>query len=81
MKFILHSKKHHGYLPLCSDDGTIIGDGAIGRVTEDNVYLGAYAEYPSDDKRPRDLAVGERIKDVVFRLSGETGVYDIWRVQ
>jgi len=64
----------------CGDGDKIISDGVLGRVTEDNVYLTTYAEYPGD-MRPKDLETTESIIGVVFRLSGERGVYDIYRVQ
>ena len=55
-------------------------EGVMGQITGDNVYLRAYAEYP-DDRRPKDLDVGECIEKVKFRLSGETGIYDVYRVK
>lgn len=58
----------------------IVSDGVLGRVKEDNAYLKIYAEYPGE-MRPKDLEVNEPIVGVVFRLSGEKGVYDIYRVQ
>lgn len=79
-KFILHSQTHHGYQPLMNEEGKIIGDGAIGRITELNAYLTAYPRWP-DEKRPADLEVGECIKGVFFSLSGSKGWYDVYRVQ
>lgn len=79
MKFILHSRKHHGDKSLWDGDGVIVSDGAIGRITKDNVYLNVYAQYPGD-QRPADLEIGEMIEGVEFRLSGELGVYDVYRV-
>lgn len=58
----------------------IVSDGLLGRIKEDNVYLTTYGEYPGEE-RPQDLEVNAGIKGVVFRLSGEKGVYDIYRVQ
>lgn len=79
-KYIIHPKKFPADPdPIRDEDGAIMGDGAIGRVTEDNAYLSMYADYP-DDRRPRDLEIGERIQDVRFRLSGQSGNYDVWRV-
>jgi hypothetical protein len=81
-RFIQHHRTHHGHKPLEDEDGSIIADGAMGRIGEDNVYLRAYAEWPEDDsRRPGDLAVGEHIPGVMFRLSGTAGIYDIYRVQ
>ena len=73
--FILWNRARDGVLRY-PDKQT---DGVLGRLTADNVYLTAYAKYPGD-KRPKDLAVGERIENVEYRLSGEFGVYDIYRV-
>jgi hypothetical protein len=64
----------------CGDGDKIISDGVLGRITEDNVYLTTYGEYPGE-MRPKDLDVNAPIGGVVFRLSGEKGVYDIYRVQ
>lgn len=77
-KYILHSTKDN-YQPREDDDGNIISDGAVGRITANNVYLTGYASYP-DDRRPTDLAVGECIHSVVYSLSGSTGIYSIYRV-
>lgn len=62
------------------DDGTIISDGLIGRIGPDNIYLTAYAKYPTG-KSYRDLDVGEGIAGVVFSLSGSRGVYTVYRVR
>jgi hypothetical protein len=80
MKFILHSPGQHGFRPSQDEDGNIISDGAIGRVTEGNVYLTAYPKWP-DDRRPKDLEVGQHIPGVQYHLSGEHGSYDIYRVE
>lgn len=78
-RFILWDPKDN-YKPMADEEGNeIISDGVLGRVAWDNVYLKTYAQYPGD-KRPLDLGVGEYIKGVHFRLSGEHGVYDIYRV-
>lgn len=79
-KFILHSPEYHDHKPLEDEDGKIIGEGAIGRITADNAYLTAYPEWPNN-KRPADLEVGECIKGVRFSLSGSSGYYDIYRVR
>jgi hypothetical protein len=79
-RFILHSDSKHGGKPLEDEEGNIIGSGALGAISVDNVYLTTYAEYPTD-VRPYDLKVGACIEGVEFRLSGELGVYDIYRVK
>ena len=61
------------------DDGNIISDGVIGRVSIGNAYIKIYPKF-SVDKRPADLEVGERIEYVKYALSGEIGYYDIYRV-
>jgi len=79
-RFILWDPKDN-YRPMTDEEGNqIISDGVLGRLTIDNVYLTAYANYHGD-KRPKDLGVGECIKGVGFNLSGEHGVYDIYRVE
>jgi len=79
-KFILCNRRDGP--PRMDEDGkTIVSDGVIGRVTAGNAYLAIYAEYANDDpRRPCDLAVGECIPQVRYRLSGEVGRYDIYRV-
>ena len=79
-QFILHSPERHGLRPMEDDDGNITSDGALGRVTADNVTLKAYADYPTD-VRPKDLEVGGRIEDVEIAISGECDTYDIYRVR
>jgi len=79
-RFILHSRQYHGDLPLRNAEGEIITYGAIGRIGIGNCYLQAYAKWP-DERRPEVLKVGECIQDVEYRLSGERGVYDIYRVR
>ena len=79
MKFILWSRRE-GMQPTRNEEGRIISDGIIGRVTEDNAYLRAYPEYP-DERRPWDLPVGFCIEEVKYSLSGSKGTYDIWRVE
>jgi len=79
-RFILWDPKDN-YRPMTDEEGNqIISDGILGRLTIDNVYLTAYANYHGD-KRPLDLKVGECIKGVEFHLSGEHGVYDVYRVE
>lgn len=78
-KFILWDPRDN-YRPSTDEEGNeIVSDGVLGRLSSDNVYLTTYAQYPGD-KRPDDLRVGEYIKGVHFRLSGEHGVYDVYRV-
>jgi hypothetical protein len=78
-KFILWDKRDN-YRPRQDDDGNITSDGVIGRVDIDNVYIRVYAEYPGA-MQPKNLEVGQCISNVVFRLSGERGIYDVYRVQ
>ena len=77
-KYILWDTRD-GYRPRCDEDGEIVSDGLLGRITVDNVYLRTYASYP-DDKRPADLTVGGAIKGVGYNLSGAKGTYDVYRV-
>lgn len=78
LKFILWSKKD-GPLPK-KEDGSINTGGVLGLIDENNVYLTTYAEYP-DERRPADLEVGDCIGNVKYRLGGEAGVYDVYRVK
>jgi len=89
-KFILHPSSvetrnrtdpNYNDKPRMDEDGKIIGEGAIGRVTADNVYLTSYPEWPKGAKRLADLEVGEFIRAVRYSLSGSVGYYDIYRVQ
>ena len=81
MRFILWDPRDsHDFLPRRDDDGVIISDGVLGRISADNVYLTAYAEY-YDTRRPVDLAVGECIKNVRWSLSGARGCYPVYRVR
>lgn len=74
-----------------SEDGTIISGGAVGWLGVDNVYLTTYAEYKwrpdgtlADKGEPAvrhtDLKVGEHTS-ARFSLSGESAVYEVWRVK
>ena len=74
MKFILWDPKDGFFHPRSSRSS-----GVLGKIGPDNVYLTAYANYP-DEKRPKDLEVGESILNVKFSLSGTTGHYDIHRI-
>ena len=78
-KYILWDPRDN-YRPRQDDDGVINSDGLLGRVTEDNVYLKVYANYPGE-KTHSDLKAGQHIKGVVFNLSGEKGTYDVYRVE
>jgi hypothetical protein len=64
------------------EEGNIISDGVIGRITEYNCYLTAYPKWPEENEylRPRDLKIGECIKKVEYSLSGSCGLYDVYRV-
>ncbi len=61
------------------DNGVITSDGIIGRVTEENVYIKAYASISEGEKRPEDLEVGAHTY-AEFSLSGSKGLYRIYRV-
>lgn len=76
-RFILWDTKD-GAVRYDGDD--IISDGVIGRVTINNAYLAAYAVYP-DERRPKDLEVGQSISSLGFHLSGGHGWYDLYRVR
>ena len=78
MRFILWNRDD-GFSPR-RDAGEVVSDGVLGRIDADNVYLKVYADYPGTT-RPADLDVGGCLADVVFRLSGEKGEYDIYRVE
>jgi hypothetical protein len=79
-QYILFSTEE-GPRPRVDDDGMITTDGVMGRIGPDNIYLNAYAKWPRGAKRLADLEVGERIKDVEYRLSGEKATYDVYRVK
>jgi len=84
MKFIIWDPNDgvNGWGPPRTDDGgNIISDGLIGRVTEGNCYLTAYPKWPKGAKPVTELAVGACIKGVEYRLSGSSGVYDVYRVE
>lgn len=80
MKFIIWDNRDH-YRPRQDDDGAITSDGLLGRLDKDNVYIRTYAQYPEGSKRVTELSVGESISGVKFQLAGQTGVYDIYRVE
>lgn len=66
--------------PTINEDGTFRSAGILGELPADNVYLTTYADYLDADRRHTDLGVGESIS-ARFRLSGESGVYQVWRVK
>lgn len=72
MKFIIADPKDDGPWPTYR--------GVFGAIGEGNVYLTAYAKYPTA-QRPIDLAVGESIPGVQFSLGGQKGTYTIRRVE
>lgn len=74
-RFILWDSHRDGELRYPDENS----DGILGRLSLDNVYLSTYAKYP-EGRRPEDLEVGEHIIDVSFSLSGEHGLYDVYRV-
>ena len=79
-KFIIWDPKD-GSRPRVDDEGNIVSDGLIGRVTQNNVYLTTYAGYPNNSQPLGDLPVGGGVYGVKFSLSGSTGFYDVYRVQ
>jgi hypothetical protein len=79
MRFIIWDNKDGK--PHKSDDGTgIISGGIMGWLDANSVYLTTYASYP-DARRPADLEVGACLPGVRWTLSGEVGIYDIYRVR
>lgn len=77
--FILWDHKDGGY-PTRGEDGEIITDGILGRIGIDNVYLTTYGARPKGTVPYEKLEVGQRVSNVRFSLSGETGYYDVYRV-
>jgi hypothetical protein len=68
--------------PISRKYGSIVSDGVLGRVSKENAYLKVYAELPAKDSRKLDdLEVGDCIANVRYRLSGQTGYYDVYRVR
>ncbi len=56
------------------------GGGALGRLGPSNPDLGAYAAYPKGAPTLDDLAIGQEIQGVEYRLSGGRGRYTVRRV-
>lgn len=77
-RFILWDYKDGN--PPRTDDGGFNTDGIIGRVGLDNVYLATYGARPDGAPKYDDLEIGGCVRGVVFRLSGERGEYDVFRV-
>jgi len=77
MRFILCNSD--GGEPRRDENGNYLTSGAVGAIDEANVYLTTYAKYP-DERRPKDLAVHERICGVEYSMSWTHGVYDIIRI-
>ena len=67
---------------LWDAEGQLRHEGLLGLIDEDNCYLTTYPKWPDwEDRRPRDLEVGECIKGAVYSLSGSSGIYDVYRVR
>lgn len=79
-RFILWSRLT-SHEPPRDQEGNITTSGCLGELTEDNVYLKAYANYRQCTKRLDELEVGECVQNVIFSLSGEHALYDIYRVR
>lgn len=77
-RFILWNGPEH---PPRSNEGEYLTGGALGEITLDNVYLTTYGARPDGSKNYNELEIGECVRGVVFRLSGERGEYDIYRVR
>lgn len=80
-KFIIWDTRDGNGLPRVDDDGQIVSEGVLGRITENNVYLRAYPRWPEGAKPVSELEVGEAIKNVKYSLSGSSGYYDVYRVE
>jgi len=77
MRFILWDQDRGA--PSRDHSGEYLTSGAVGVIDAGNVYLTTYAKYP-DERRPKDLAVHERICGVEYSMSWTHGVYDIIRI-
>ena len=62
-------------------DGELVSSGLLGLITAHNVYLTAYGVRPDGAPSYDSLAVGERVTDVIFRMSGSKGCYSVYRVK
>lgn len=79
-KYILWDTKDGPYPPL-DENGDINTSGLLGHIDRDNVYLRAYADGDAHLQETLDeLEVGQCRHGVIFRLSGEKGIYDVYRV-
>ena len=67
--------------PIRDSDGAFVSDGCVGRIGLDNAFLTAYGQRPKDSKHYSVLAVGEPVRNVVFKLSATGGCYDVYRVR
>lgn len=64
--------------PLRVEDGRILSDGVVGRIGPNNAFLRTYAAYTGATHD--DLKLGEGCR-AEFSLSGQTGVYTVFRVE
>lgn len=79
-RFILWDRKDGPQPPRDQDTGEYLTQGCLGWLEASNCYLRSYAEYPDGSVKLDDLEIGQVIRGVVFRLSGERGEYDLYRV-
>lgn len=79
--FILWDRKDGPAPPRDQNTGEYLTGGCLGELTLDNVYLRSYAHRPDGAKQFSDLEIGECVVGVQYRLSGEKGCYDIYRVR
>ena len=80
-KFVVVETEHR-LRSLWDELGQLQTEGVLGLIDEDNCYLTAYPRWPDkEERRPKDLEVGESIKGVVYSLSGSSGIYDVYRVR
>lgn len=80
-RFILWDRKDGSRPPI--ENGEIITSGCVGRVDMHNaVFVGAtWPPLGSHPSRLSDLEVGACVYGVRFSASGETGTYDVYRVE
>lgn len=60
--------------------GEFSTNGILGRITEENIYLRSYGVRPEGSRAYSDLSVGECVMGVKFSLSGQRGIYSVYRV-